>query len=167
MKTHFFCSAVAVTFPPLRYCFWQQQFTFSSSVLVWAEDPLLHGVNAVISSGAQTVQCWAGWVVPFGQDLAGNCFKSLIYCWILKTCRVRMKVCPGSSHSSFRNRWGLLATTVIWINVITTVMVPTATLASPFLLSAVLGWREHGRMGKERERFPMLLEFHHVGSAVW
>lgn len=46
---------------------------------------------------AQTAQCWAAWVVTFGQDLAGNCFKSLIYCWILNTCRVRMKGCEGET----------------------------------------------------------------------
>lgn len=40
-----------------------------------------------------------GWMVTFKQDLAGNWLKSLIYCWILKTCRARMKVCVTGEQS--------------------------------------------------------------------
>lgn len=50
--------------------------------------------------------------MAFGQGLAGNRFRSLIYCWILKSCR---GVCPGGSPGSFRDRWGPLALAVIWI----------------------------------------------------
>lgn len=88
-------------------------------MLVWAEDPLAHRVNAVTFSGAGSnnavLGCLGGDIwTGFGREL----FQEPDLLLDLEHLQGKDEgVCPGSSHGSFRDRWGLLAVAVIWITV--------------------------------------------------
>lgn len=87
-------------------------------MLVWAEDRLLHGVNAVISSGADSNNAMLGFLggdiwAGFGRELVQD-LDLLLDLEDLQSKDEGMS--PGSSHGFFRDRWGLLAVPVTWIN---------------------------------------------------
>lgn len=87
-------------------------------MLVWAEDPLLHRVNAVVSSGADSNSTMLGWLggdiwAGFGRELV----QDLDLLLDLEDLQSEDEgVSPGSSHGSFRETWGPLAVAVMWVN---------------------------------------------------